>query len=76
MKYFLDTEFIEHFKKPIKWLPTFGNFNKPFHTIELISIGIISMDGRAYYAISNEYNYNDADDWVKENVIIPMYTGN
>ena len=74
MKYFLDTEFIEHFKKPIKWLPTFGNFNKPFHTIELISIGIISMDGRAYYAISNEYNYNDADDWVKENVIIPMYT--
>ena len=69
MKYFIDTEFIEGFKKPIKWLPTVGNFNKPYHSIQLISIGIVAEDGREYYAISNEFNANDASDWVKENVI-------
>ena len=73
MKYFFDTEFIEGFKKPIKWIPTIGNFNKPYHSIQLISIGIVCEDGRTYYAISEEYNYNDASDWVKENVILPMY---
>ena len=66
MKYFFDTEFIEGFRKPL--------FGKRSHFIDLISIGIVAEDGRTYYAISNEYNYNDADDWVKENVITPMYT--
>ncbi len=65
MKYFIDTEFIEGFKKPL--------FGKRRHFIDLISIGIVAEDGREYYSISNEYNYNDADGWVKENVIIPMY---
>lgn len=65
MKYFLDTEFIEGFHKPL--------FGKKRHFIDLISIGIVAEDGRKYYAISNEYNYNDANDWVKENVILPMY---
>lgn len=60
MKYFIDTEFIEHFKKPIKWLPSFGNFNRSFYTIELISIGLVASDGREYYAISNEFNPKDA----------------
>ena len=69
MKYFFDTEFIEGFKKPIKWLPTIGKFNKPYHSIQLISIGVICEDGRQYYAISNEFNASDASDWVKENVI-------
>lgn len=66
MKYFIDTEFIEGFKKPL--------FVKGRHFIDLISIGIVAEDGREYYAISNEYNWNDADNWVKENVIVPMYT--
>lgn len=61
MKYFLDTEFIEGFHKPI--------FGKRRHFIDLISIGIYAEDGRSYYAISTEFNHNDADDWVKENVI-------
>jgi len=65
MKYFLDTEFIEGFHKPL--------FGKRRHFIDLISIGIVAEDGRRFYAISTEYNYNDADDWVKENVIMPMY---
>lgn len=61
MKYFLDTEFIEGFHKPL--------FGKRRHFIDLISIGIVREDGREYYAISNEFNPNDADKWVKENVI-------
>jgi len=65
MKYFIDTEFIEGFYEPL--------FGKRKHFIDLISIGIVSRDGREYYAISNEYDYKDADCWVKENVILPMY---
>ena len=65
MKYFIDTEFIEGFHKPL--------FGKKRHFIDLISIGIVAEDGREYYAISKEYNYNDASDWVKENVITPIY---
>lgn len=73
MKYFLDTEFIEGFKKPISWLPTIGKFNKPYHSIQLISIGIVAEDGREYYAVSNEFRLRDANDWVLENVIKPIY---
>lgn len=69
MKYFIDTEFIEGFKKPISWLPTIGKFNKPYHSIQLISIGIVAEDGREYYAVSNEFNPDDANDWVKKNVL-------
>lgn len=61
MKYFIDTEFIEGF--------TSGKFNKKRHFIDLISIGIVCEDGRKYYAISDEFNPNDADKWVKDNVI-------
>lgn len=65
MKYFIDTEFIEGFHKPM--------FGKRRHFIDLISIGIYCEDGRQLHLLSNEYNYNDADDWVKENVITPLY---
>lgn len=65
MNYYIDTEFIEGFHKPL--------FGKRRHHIDLISIGIVAEDGRSYYAISNEYKYDDADSWVKEHVIIPMY---
>ena len=61
MKYFLDTEFIESFHKPM--------FGKRRHFIDLISIGIVGADGREYSAISNEFNPKDASDWVKKNVI-------
>lgn len=65
MKYFIDTEFIEGFHKPV--------FGKTRHFIDLISIGIVAEDGREYYAISNEYDYHKASEWVQKNVIIPMY---
>jgi len=60
-KYFIDTEFIEGFHKPL--------FGKRRHFIDLISIGIVAEDGREYYAISNEFKEKDADQWVKDNVI-------
>lgn len=65
MIFFIDTEFIEGFHKPF--------LGKSRHFIDLISIGIVAEDGRTLYRISKEYNYDDADDWVKENVIQPMY---
>ena len=65
MKYFIDTEFIERFHKPL--------FGKARYVIDLISIGIVCEDGRTYQAISNEYRYKDANNWVKENVINPLY---
>lgn len=64
MKFFLDTEFIEGFHKPL--------FGKRRHFIDLISIGIVCEDGRTYYAISNEFNPRDANKWVKENVIAKL----
>lgn len=60
-KYFIDTEFIEGFHKPL--------FGKRRHFIDLISIGIYCEDGISYYAISNEFNPKDADDWVRQNVL-------
>lgn len=65
MKYFFDCEFIEGFRKPL--------FGRRRHFIDLISIGVVCEDGREFHAISNEYNYNEADTWVKENVILPLY---
>lgn len=39
------------------------------NTIDLISIGIVSENGKSFYAISNEFNRNNLTDWLKENVI-------
>jgi len=64
-KFFMDCEFIEGFTKPL--------IGKSRHYIDLISIGIVSDDGREYYAVSKEYNFNKADSWVKQNVILPIY---
>jgi hypothetical protein len=49
------------------WLDT--EFIEDGKTIDLISIGIVSEDGREYYAISTEFDEEKASDWVKENVI-------
>lgn len=52
--YFLDAEFIEDGKR---------------RTIDLISIGIVSEDGREYYACNDECDLSKANDWVKVNVL-------
>jgi hypothetical protein len=64
MKYFLDTEFIEGFRKPL--------FSKRAHFIDLISIGIVAEDGRTYYAMSRNFNPREANEWVKKNVLRQM----
>lgn len=65
MKYFLYTEFIEGFHRPL--------LGKRRHFIDLISIGIVAEDGRKYYAISNDFDPRKADAWVMENVLRPLY---
>lgn len=54
MKYFLDTEFSER---------------GPLFPVELISIGIVSEDGREFYAHSANYDIEACSDWVKVNVL-------
>jgi len=41
-------------------------------TIDLISIGVVTEDGRSYYAISTEFNPKKASQWVKENVLVHL----
>lgn len=41
-------------------------------TIDLISIGIVAEDGREYYAINGECDFRKADDWVLQNVLLPI----
>ena len=82
MKYFIDTEFIEGFYKPL--------FGKRRHFIDLISIGIVAEDGREYYAISKDFDlkssWNKYDIipatptepkekiyWLRENVLKPIF---
>lgn len=55
MKYFIDTEFAETGGKPVP-------------TIDLISIAIVSEDGRPYYAVSSEFDYGNCNAWVQKNV--------
>ena len=35
----------------------------------LISIGLVSECGKTFYAEFNDYDFNQVDDWLKENVI-------
>lgn len=44
-------------------------------SIELISIGIVSNDGRELYAVSKDFNLKAAwaDEWIRENVLKPIY---
>lgn len=35
----------------------------------LISIGIVALDGRYFYAEFNDYNKDQVNDWIQENVI-------
>jgi hypothetical protein len=54
MKYFLDTEFIENGRQ---------------QPLTLISIGMVDEHGRAFYAVSSEFDPAEANDWVKEHVL-------
>ena len=67
MKYFIDTEFLEGTQNK-NFLGM--NVGKTKPTIDLISIGIVSEDNRAYYAISKDFNLKEAwnrFDWATDN---------
>lgn len=82
MKYFIDTEFIEDFTRPL--------IGKPRHYIDLISIAIVAEDGREYYAVSNEFDIDHVwnkyqmkrveqqipnevkEYWLRDNVLMPL----
>ncbi len=62
MKYFFDTEFLEG-KQRLRRTFLDALFATKIHTeptIDLISIGIVSEDGREYYAISKDFNLSEA----------------
>jgi len=67
MNYFLDTEFLEGFYKPL--------FGKRRHFIDLISIGIVADDGREYYAVNRDMDLKKAweDDWIRKNVLESLH---
>lgn len=58
MKYYIDTEFLEGTQKEKFPISLFRKNTPP--TIDLISIGIVSEDGREYYAISKDFNLKEA----------------
>lgn len=39
----------------------------------LISLGIVSEDGRKFYAEFTDYDRNQCDEWIKENVLNNLY---
>jgi hypothetical protein len=49
------------------WFDT--EFQDDGSVIQLISIGVVAEDGREYYAVSADYDYSKADDWLQKNVI-------
>lgn len=61
-RYYIDTEFVEGTQDKTFLGIKYGE-TKP--TIDLISIGIASDDGREYYAISKDFNLEEA--WWREN---------
>lgn len=72
MKYYLDTEFIEGFHAwyhPCNWFQK----DRPAHTIDLISIGIVAEDGREYYAVSKDFDLKLA--WNRYDEYLPDEMG-
>ena len=63
MRIFFDTEFIEYPPYYRGWT----DYGKG--TIDLISIGLVREDGEEYYAISSDFDEENASEWVIDNVI-------
>ena len=57
MKYFIDTEFLEGKQDKRLFGIKYGE-TKP--TIDLISVALVAEDGREYYAISKDFNLEEA----------------
>lgn len=55
------------------WFDT--EFIEDGKTIELVSIGVVSEDGRTYYAETDDYRPGKASQWVKDNVLAHLHGG-
>jgi hypothetical protein len=62
MNYYLDTEFIEG-QQSLR----LSEYLQNLPTIDLISIGIVSQDGREYYAVSKDFNLKEGIEIKEEN---------
>ena len=83
MNYYLDCEFLEGKQKEKFPISLFRKESK--QTIDLISIGIVAEDGREYFAVSKDFNLDEAWNrfdwrhdlgsepqkvyWIRENVL-------
>ncbi len=61
MRFFIDTEFIE---------------SGPMAPIQLISIGMATESGAAFYAVNRDFREADASPWVRENVLPHLFPEN
>ena len=52
------------------WFDT--EFIEDGKTIDLISIGLVSEDGREFYAINSDCDYDKASQWVRDNVLVQL----
>ena len=57
MRYFIDTEFIE---------------SGPSQPLALISVGVVAEDFRQLYRLNQECDFDRANDWVRDNVIVHL----
>lgn len=48
-------------------------FDEDATGVELISIGIVSDDGREFYAVNNEYDQSRASPWLEKHVIPQLF---
>lgn len=71
-KYFLETRFVEGPQDK----RTFGIPSKTLATLDLISIGIVSEDGRDYYAVSKDFNLSEAWNRVDKTTVGTAYNSN
>lgn len=55
------------------WFDT--EFIEDGKTIDLISIGIVTEDGREFYAENSECDHSRASQWVKDNVLVHLVGG-
>lgn len=62
MNYYYDCEFLEGKQRLRKtfWEALFAFKKETVPTIDMISIGIVADDGREYYAVSKDFNLNEA----------------
>lgn len=52
------------------WFDT--EFIEDGKTIDLISIGVVAEDGREFYAINSDCDYDKASQWVRDNVLVHL----